>query len=242
MHVLRSIADGALGRANAPPAGRTAPDDRLAPGMQAQMRMKRTTLLLAALGALFGSTAYATVDAFMPYRIVYRSLQTDDLCIGEHTMWAELGIPPASMAIASASPTLIFRQSSSGNGQVDINLASTQPPMVPIYVDDSYSSTGVLDYSMRLDVSALNAANGTSAAGRAATIQAAKVYLIAMAENLRVLEGTGWRLRVQFVGLPSQSGLAGTHLYPMTVWPYTVGSPLLNAYYDELIDTDGTCD
>jgi hypothetical protein len=50
-----------------------------------------------------------------------------------------------------------------------------------------------------------------------------------------------WRVKVKFVGLPSQSSLPGTKLYATTSSPYSAASALLAAYTKELVNREGSC-
>lgn len=181
--------------------------------------------------------ARATVDAFIPYFVPVQHLQTDDVCLERQTMWAELGIPPASQMEAIAAATLVYRQ---GGEHVDVNMLSQWGGLVPSYVSDHYVGD-VLNYEMTLDVSALAARLGTSLSGRQQTVRAAKLYLLAMAKSLAEIAPAGYRLTARFTGLPSQAGLNGTRLYAQTSWPYSAGSSLLAAYEHELVNVEGGC-
>ncbi len=181
--------------------------------------------------------ARATVDAYLPYYVPVRALQTDDICLEQRTMWAELGIPPASQMEALTAPAYVYRL---GGGQVDVNELSRAGGLVATYVDDRFDGD-VLSYEMVLDVSALSAGHGTSLAGRTATVTTAKLYLLALGASLAAVSPRGYRLSLRFVGLPSQHGVAGTTLNATTRWPYTATSPLLLAYASELLNVDGSC-
>ena len=110
------------------------------------------------------------------------------------------------------------------------------------YISDGYNeTTHVWSYSMELDVTALSAANGTSLARRSDTIHRAKLFLVAMAHNMALISGNRFQLRVAFVGLPSQLGLAGTRLNATTTYAYSAASALLASYKAQLIDVGSMC-
>lgn len=195
-------------------------------------------VLAIALVVMPSRHASATVDAFIPYTVPYQHLQSGDTCLASRVMWAELGIPPASQMEALLAPALVYRQ---GGGDADINvLSSAAAGMRASYVSDRHDGATVT-YEMVLDVSALAAANGASTAGRRATIDAAKLYLISMAASLEQLVPGRWRLALRFVGLPSQTGLAGQRLNARTEWPYSISSVVLLAYRRELVNVGGSC-
>lgn len=204
--------------------------------------MKRHVLALTALAAatLGSSPALATVEGYILYNVPYQSVQTDDVCFMRLPLLASFGIPQAALAQATLAPTQI-RQDFPTPHYFNNNLAAPATPMVHTYVSDAITTTGVWEYTMKLDVRALAAANGTTASGRAATIKAAKVALLALARNMDDLSDGNYRLRVTFVGLPSQVGLTGTTLYASTRYPYTSTSSLLTSYERELIDVEGSC-
>lgn len=203
------------------------------------LRRLVTPLLAAALalGVAQARPAHATVDAFVAYVVPVHHLHTDAICLAPQTMWADLGIPPASQMEALLAPAYVYRQ---GGEHVDVNVLSQTGRMTARYVADSYDGD-VMSYSMTLDVAALSARNGGTVAGRQATITAAKLYLIAMAASLEAVVPGSWKLSVRFVGLPSQTGLSGTRLPASTQWPYTASSSLLASFRAQLIDVDGSC-
>jgi len=204
------------------------------------MHFTRSAIIITIVAGIIGtvSPVAATVDTYLDYHIAYRHPQTDDICIGEHRMYASLGIPAASMMEASLAPALVYNQ---GGGHIDINELTAGAPMVGAYVSDYVTSGGIWEYSMTLDVSARAAQNGTTVAGRQATIDTVKMFLVAMGENLDNYVPGAWRLSVQVIGLPSQTGLSGTSVYATTLWPYTASSTLLAAYRADVINVDGTC-
>lgn len=204
--------------------------------------MKRHLLTLIALAttALVSLPAHATVEGYILYNVPYRSVQTDDICFMRLPLLASFGIPQAALAQASLTPTQVLQDFPTPH-YFNNNLAAPTTPMVHTYVSDAITSTGVWEYSMKLDVRALAAANGTTATGRAATIRAAKLALLAIARNMDDLSDGNYRLRVTFIGLPSQTGLPGSTLNASTRYPYTSTSPLLIAYERELIDVEGSC-
>jgi hypothetical protein len=202
--------------------------------------MKRYLIAFTALvTTAFATPTQATVDAYVLYNVPYRSVQTDDICFMRLPLLGSFGIPQASLAQASLLPTQIRRDYPVG--YFNNNLAAPAKLMVHTYVSDSYTGTGVWEYSMKLDVRALATFNGTSLTGRRATIQSAKLALLAIARNMDDLSDGNYRLTVQFIGLPSQTSLPGTTLYATTRYPYTASSPLLIAYERELIDVEGSC-
>jgi hypothetical protein len=203
--------------------------------------MRHVRLFVALMVLAAAAPARATVDALLDYQVPYQHLQTDDVCFLHQTMWAEIGIPPASLMRAVFAPNQIFNETGLPTPYVNINLAATHPAMVASYVSDSYAGN-VLTYEMSLDVTKLEAANGSTVAGRSATVKSAKLALLAVARSVAGLAGAGsWKLRVTFVGLPSQTGLTGTKLYATTQYAYGPGSPLLTAYEQELINVGGSC-
>lgn len=202
--------------------------------------MKLTIITALATLCLTTLPAQATVEGYITYNVPYRHLQTDDICWMRLPLWSSFGIPAANVTQASLAPTQILKDFPTRQ-YVNVNLAAPAKAMVHTYVSDATTASGVLEYTMKLDVSALSTANGTTASGRAATIRSAKLALLAIARNLDDLSDGNYRLRVTFVGLPSQTGLVGTKLNATTAYPYTATSPLLIAYESELIDVGGSC-
>jgi hypothetical protein len=205
--------------------------------------MRKTIALLAALigTVTVAAPADATVDAILDYTIVYQEPQSEDFCYRTMPMHAELGIPGGSLMQAVFAPVQIYNQSGMPSRYIDINLVSTQPPMVPTYVSDSIDANGTMNYAMKVDVTALAKANGTTSLGRLKTVRAAKLSLLAMARSMNKLSAGKYRLKVTFVGLPSQSGLPGVALPASTTWPYTASSPLLATLEKEWINAGGSC-
>lgn len=195
-----------------------------------------------AFAATFAPRADATIDAILDYTIAVEHPQTGDLCFRTLPMHASIGIPPASLMMGVFSPALAFNQTGVPAGHVDINVV-TKSGAAPVatYVSDAIDANGVVSYEMRVDVTPVAQKNGATAAGRARTIANAKVALLSMAESLDKLSGGKYKLRVTFVGLPSQAGLSGTPLNATTSFPYSAGSPLLAKYAAELIDVGGSC-
>lgn len=203
--------------------------------------MKRTLLTLAALATTaFAAPAQATVEGYILYNVPYKHVQTDAICFMRLPLLASFGIPQASLAQATLAPTQIRKDFPTAT-YFNNNLAAPAKLMVHTYVSDAVTATGVWEYSMKLDVRALATANGTTASGRASTIKSAKLALLALARNMDDLSNGNYRLSVAFIGLPSQTGLAGTALNATTRFPYTSTSALLIAYENELIDVDGSC-
>jgi hypothetical protein len=193
--------------------------------------------LLAVLVAVVGP-AHATVDGYLTITTPYSHLETGDVCFMKSKMWAVFGIPAASAMQGILKPVYVYKQNT--DSFVNVNLAATTPAMVGTYNWDGMVN-GVYEYRMTLNVTALRTAKGTTVTGRTATIHAAKLALLSMARSLSDITDGRYRLRVTFVGLPSQSGLAGTYLYSSTTSPYTGGSPLLAAYEAELVNQNGSC-
>ncbi len=204
--------------------------------------MKRFALKLAtlAIAAMLPMSAQATVEGFILYNIPYKSLQTDDICWMRLPMLAQFGIPQAAIIQASLAPTSILKDFPT-RSYVNINLASPSRPLVHTYVSDNVTASGVWEYTMKLDVTKLAAANGYALGGRVATIRTAKLALLALARNMDDISDGNFRLRVTFTGLPSQVGVSGTKLNATTAYAYTSTSPLLIAYERELIDVEGSC-
>lgn len=202
--------------------------------------MKRYLIALTTLATTaFATPTQATVDSYVLYNVPYRSIQTDDICFMRLPLLGSFGIPQASLIQATLAPTQIRRDSPAGF--FNNNLAAPTKLMVHTYVSDNVTATGVWEYSMKLDVRALASQNGSNVAGRRATIQSAKLALLAIARNMDDLSDGNYRLTVQFVGLPSQTSLPGTVLNATTRYPYTSSSALLIAYERELIDVEGSC-
>lgn len=205
--------------------------------------MKAAKLIV--LSALVSSMAVAvpaqaTVEGYILYNVPYQHLQTDDICFMRLPLYTSFGIPTASMAAASLTPTAILKDFPT-KSYVNVNLAAPAKLMVHTYVSDAVTSSNVWEYTMKLDVTALAAANGTTATGRKATIKAAKLALLAISRNMDDISDGNYRLKVTFTGLPSQVGLVGTKLNASTIYPYTSTSALLIAYDRELINTEGSC-
>lgn len=185
-------------------------------------------------------SAQATVEGFIDYTVPYYHPQTGDICLRSVPMLAEFGVPQHSLMRGTLAPTKVFAEAPTPR-HININLVATEPAMVGSYVGDWVNEKGEYAYSMKLDVTALAESNGTSVTGRAATILAAKLFLIAMSQNMQSLSPSQWWLRVEFIGLPSQAGLPGTKLHAKTHWAYGPLSPLLAAYREELINLEGSC-
>ncbi len=197
----------------------------------------KTKLIAAAvllITTVIPSSAEATVESFLKVSIPYYDLENGEICLMEQVIYTELGIPQGSMMRGSLAPTSTFKDFPTPH-YVNLNIVATTPAMVPTYVSDGITPTGIWEYSMKLDLSALAASNGPSVEGRTASVTAAKLFLLAMAENMARYSSNRFLLRVEFIGVPSQVGLPGTRLYPTTVSPYSAPSPLLAAYRRELL-------
>jgi len=204
--------------------------------------MKSKLIALTALVSTMAVAlpAQATVEGYVLYNVPYQHPQTDDVCFMRMPLYASFGIPTASMANATLSPTAILKDFPTKT-YFNNNLAAPTKLMVPTYVSDAVTATGVWEYTMKLSVTALATANGTTTAGRSATIKSAKLALLAIARNMDDISDGNYRLKVTFVGLPVQNGVPGTKLNATTAFPYTSTSPLLVAYDRELIDVEGSC-
>ncbi len=204
--------------------------------------MRALVRLAAALVLLAAAPAHATVDVLLDINVPYQHLQSEDVCFARTPMWAQVGIPAGSAIEGSLKPWLVYRQSftPAGSGAVNLNLLAEGPAIGFTWVSDAYVGT-TYEVTLKLDVTALSTSNGTTVAGRTKTIRAAKLALLAVVRDIDDLTVGGWRVRVTFVGLPSQTGLTGTKLYATTSSPYSAASALLTAYAKELINRSGSC-
>jgi len=205
--------------------------------------MKSLYVVVVGLTALFTTLtvpAQATVEGYILYNVPYQHLQADDVCFMRLPLYTSFGIPTASVTLASLTPTAILKDFPT-RSYVNVNLAAPTKLMVHTYVSDAVTANNVWEYTMKLNVSALSVANGTTTAGRSATLKAAKLALLAIARNMDNISDGNYRLKVTFTGLPSQNALPGTRLNATTVFAYTSTSPLLIAYDRELIDVEGSC-
>lgn len=203
--------------------------------------MRALHLLVAAALLLVAAPAFATVDVLLDVNVPYQQLQTDDVCFARTPMWAQVGIPVGSAIEGSLKPWMVYRQTFSGtSGHVNLNLLAEGKPIGFTFVSDAYVGT-TYEVSVVLDVTALSAANGTTVAGRTKTLRAAKLALLAVVRDLDDLTVGLWRVKVKFVGLPSQTSLPGTKLYATTSSPYSAASALLAAYTKELVNREGSC-
>lgn len=203
--------------------------------------MFRTASLLA-VALLVAVPAHASVDAWFDVAVPMQHPQGDDACLRKHTMIASFGVPMASVMENLITPQLAWMQASGEHVDVNEITEGAAAPLVARYVSDSFNeANGVWSYSMELDVTALSAANGTSLTGRKDTIRRAKLFLVALSENLRTLSANRFLLRVKFVGLPSQTGIAGTKLNATTSSPYSGPSALLTQYKAQMINAENMC-
>lgn len=200
----------------------------------------RPALVALAASAFVTLPAHATVEAISDMQLVTQEVQGGGLCIKSVPVGAVYGIggPPEMKAVFTPYRIPIIDTDLSVTSR-NINATATTPAMAFNVVSGDFIEFP--DFSVRVDVSALAAANGTTLSGRQSTVTAAKLALIGMTKNLARIGGGLFRLRVQFIGLPSQSGLAGTFLYPTTTSPYSGPSALLAAYNRELINVEGRC-
>jgi hypothetical protein len=206
------------------------------------MRRASLAFALVALATLTlgARPANATVDAVLRYTVPYQHLSTDDVCLMRLPVLARFGIPAAALTEASLTATRVLQQFPSRH-YANVNLAAPGKKLVHTYVSDRITTNGVWEYAMKLDVTRLATAGGTSIAGRTRTIRTAKLALIAIAKNLEDASQGSYQLTLTFTGLPSQAGLPGTELHATTLDAYSVDHPLLNAYISELIDVEGSC-
>jgi hypothetical protein len=222
------------------------------------MRTKRRYLFcvapLLACAALFAPRgAEATVDALLETNIVYRHPQVEKYCYLQVPVSAELGIPAVALIQGSLAPSFAPRFASprppewelpnivtvGGQEYESINALAHGAALAFTYAQDSFANSGTLELRGELDVSAVAAENGTSVAGRQATIDKAKLALLVIAKDLKdsnAYAGGKYRLYLSFKGLPSQEGLQGSRVYEKTSAPYSGGSPVLLGYEKELID------
>ncbi|MGQ0505623.1 MAG: hypothetical protein ACT4TC_09910 [Myxococcaceae bacterium] len=211
--------------------------------MKTHRRAGALALLVATL--IWAPAAGATVDAYLDYFVAIYSLQTERICLMPQVMHAEFGIPQGSLVRAVLAPTQLFHEDvfnqQAPPRYVNVNLSATVPPLVATYVSDNISASGVAEYEMQLDVSALAQSNGPTIEGRSATVQAAKLFLLALARSFAGAFASRYRLFVEFIGLPAQQGLLGTALPARTRDPYTETSPLLNTFRRELLFNRGNC-
>ena len=94
---------------------------------------------------------------------------------------------------------------------------------------------GLTQLSMTVNLTALTNANGLSVDGRAMTIKTAKLVLLSLNKNLNELSRGKYKLKLNFIGLPDQTAIAGERVYAQTRYAYSAVSPLIVAYTSELI-------
>lgn len=222
--------------------------------MSPRGRVARFPLALLAGAALIApQTAGATVDALLETTIVVAHSEVETFCYFRVPVSAELGIPAMALVDGSLAPSYALRSASplppewlppeiiaiGGRQYENINVLAHGAALAFRYEQDVFSASGTLELRGVLDVSALAAEQGDSVAGRQATVDRAKLALLAIAKDLKesnAFNGGKYRLYLSFEGLPSQDGLRGGRLYAQTSVPYSGGSPLLAAYEQELID------
>ncbi len=192
---------------------------------------------------LVTAPAAASIDAWLDLSVPMNHPQSEDVCLRKHTMTATYGIPGASLMEGLITPHLAWTQATGDHDDVNEITRGAAANLVARYVDDAYDeATHTMSYTMDLDVRALSIAGGASVAGRTDAVRRAKLFLVAMADNMAALSTNNFRLRVRFLGLPSQVGLPGTKLYATTTYAYSATSPLIAAYRAELLDVNGSCD
>jgi hypothetical protein len=215
-------------------------------------RRRKERIVLAGLallaGVFSGTNAGATVDGIVHANILYEAPQEQDLyCYARVPVYGEIGIPVAIAAQASLAPSWAPLSVSMPGGYtgakeidgryyLNLNAISAGAAIGHTYVNDAITQSGVVEYEVELDLTALAAANGSDKAGRKKTVTQAKLAMLALAKNLKEESATGlYRLRVTFTGLPSQSDLDGEPVYASSAWAYTGASPVLAAYEKELV-------
>jgi hypothetical protein len=205
--------------------------------------MKRE--MLAGMVALFvgGSAlpAAATVDVLMDINVPYSELQSGDVCFMKTKMWAVIGIPPGSAMNGTFRPVYVFQeQNSAAFPYVNINLLATNPKVGVTYVSDRWVGS-TLEYKMKVDLTALAQKNGPTLEGRTRTVTVGKLAVLAMARNLSQMSRGNYKLWIDFIGIPSQTGIPGTRLYATTSYPYGDKSPLVLNYTRELLNRSNSC-
>lgn len=186
--------------------------------------------------------ARATVEAWLDVTVPMRHPQGSDVCLRPHAMIGSFGVPMISVMESLITPQLMWNQATGQHEDVNQITKNAAAPIVARYVSDSFNeTTRVWSYSMELDVRALAAARGSSLVGRADVIRRAKLFLVAAADTMGRLSANRYQLRVRFVGLPDQTGLPGTRLYPTTTSAYSAASSLLARYRAELINVESMC-
>lgn len=208
--------------------------------------LKSAVLTSAVLGAVatFGvsAMALATVDGIYTHVLISQDIQSNDLCYRTLPVMGEFGVAEGIIAHAVFSPLkILYVRAGRPSEELNINLAATNPAMQYSYADDQPYDPLVPQLSLKVNVSALAQANGLSLTGRVQTIKSAKIALLSLAKNLSHLGQGKYRLKVEFVGLPSQQNLAGEKLNATTQYAYSAASPLLKAYERELINVEGNC-
>jgi hypothetical protein len=203
-----------------------------------------SSVALAGVGAFTVATpSGATVTSLYDQVIIVADPQSADLCYSTVPVLGDFGIASGLMMQATFSAYRVPHVPAAGEPPyVDINVVATSPPMVPSFVDDGFDeATKTHMLRMKLDVSDLAASAGANEDGRRRVVQAAKLGLLAMTENMRKLSNGRYRLWVEIEGLPDQADLSGTPLHAKTKRPYSASSPLLAAYSTELINRHGSC-
>jgi hypothetical protein len=199
-----------------------------------------TAILLSSV--VVAMPARATVEAWLDVTVPMRHPQGSDVCLRPHAMIGSFGVPMVSVMESLITPQLMWNQSTGEHEDVNQITKNAAAPIVARYVIDGFNeTTRVWSYSMDLDVRALAAARGSSLAGRADTIRRAKLFLVAAADTLGRLSNNRFQLRVRFIGLPDQTGVAGTRLYATTTSAYSAASTLLQRYRAELINVESMC-
>lgn len=188
----------------------------------------------------YSTSGQATVSALAEVAIPVKGIQTNDICLQKQQMIAEYGIPLLSNLEGVFAPNRVLLQVLGGTSfYVNTNLLADGGKITFDYNSDSFEGD-VWSYDIDLNFTSLTTAAGTSLTNRKNVIDTVKLALIAVNETAILTHGTeNFRLKLNLVGLPSQTGLSGSRVFPSTRFPYTSSSPLIASYKSELIG--GSC-
>ena len=196
--------------------------------------MKKLAFILLFLSTSLG----ATNSEFMSFYIPYQKVQSGYICLNKQIMSATFGIPLSSMLKGVLAPTKTLHQSFAvPDSYQNINLlAMNNTRIVDNLISDSGST--VYNYSFTLNLAQLNAFNGSSLSGRQKTKNTAKLAVISVIKTAILIHGAGrFRVRIQFLNMPSQSGTTGSTLIsqPPSTYPYVSSSTVYLNYLNEMI-------
>lgn len=192
--------------------------------------------IFAMLPLVISAQALATVDALFTQNVIAQGIQSRQLCFVKVPMIGEFGIPEATMARMVFEPIYIAKISSSRPTQsVNINEITKQGRMTYSFDFNQPVEAGLTQLSMTVNLTALTSANGLSVDGRTMTIKTAKLVLLSLNKNLNELSRGKYKLKLNFIGLPDQTAIAGERVYAQTRYAYSASSPLIAAYTSELI-------